>query len=108
MTRGLNTINMPNVIADQFKQLVKDTISSRLHQNRRKNRKSRRRSKNRRRKNRSSSSSRDSNRRDRIHRRRSKQSRNPTYSELKNNFRFLRVYQPKWCRYGCFSILRVS
>ena len=92
MTTGLNTINMPNVIADQFKQLVKDTIASKLHQNRRKNRKSRRRSKNRRRKNRSSSSSRDNNRRDRI--RRSKQSRNPTYSELKNNFRFLRVYQP--------------
>ena len=92
---------MPNVIANQLKELVKETVSSKFHHNRRQNRKSRRRS--RRRRNTSSSrgrSSRDnSNRRDRIHRRRSKQSpRNPTYSELKNKFRF-----SKWCRNGCFS-----
>ena len=78
---------MPNVIANQFKQLVKETISSKLPQKRR--RKLRRRSRRRK-------PSRDrSNRRDRIHRSRSKQNRNPTYSELKNKLRFL-----KWCRTG--------
>ena len=90
---------MPNVIANEFKQLVKETISSKFPQKRR--RKLRRQSRRKKpscRQNsaRRQNSSRDrTNRRDRIHRSRSKQNRNPTYSELKNKLRFL-----KWCRIG--------
>ena len=84
---------MPNVIANQFKQLVKETISSKLPQKRRRKLRRRRRRQN---SSRRQYSSRDrTNRRDRIHRSRSKQTRNPTYSEIKNKLRFL-----KWCRIG--------
>ena len=85
---------MPNVIANQFKQLVKETISSKLPQKRRRKLRRRRRRQN---SSHKQYSSRDrTNRRDRrIHRSRSKQNRNPTYSELKNKLRCL-----KWCRIG--------